>query len=119
MSSTFGLGLTWRHRVAIRDAAPYGAPSRLEGRLKPLHGSDVQDWLVANGLGGPGNVEAFLDDMVQRGMLRRLGKFLVQRQELAKRASSASGWADNSPLHFWYEALAGPPCPWYRAPAGE
>lgn len=103
--------MTWRVRCAIRDAAP----CRELGRLRPLHGSDVQDWLISLRPGYFAQAEDLLPDMCQRGMLRRMGRMLREHQERAARASSVTGVSD-SPVYYWYEALPGPPCQWYRLP---
>lgn len=107
--------LTWRVRCAIRDAAPVGSPNRLEGRLKPLHGSDVQDWIISLRPGYWADPADVLNDMCRRGMLRRLTFMPREHQEQARRASSVAGSVQDDPLCYWYEALPGPPCPWYRA----
>lgn len=106
--------LTWRVRIAIRDAAP----CREHGRLRPLHGSDVQDWIISLRPGYWADPADVLVDLVRRGMLRRMGRMLREHQQRACRASSVTGSAD-SPLYYWYEALPGPPCPWYRLPDPE
>lgn len=104
--------MTWRVRCAIRDAAP----CRELSRLRPLHGADVQDWIISLRPGYRADPADVLNDMCRRGMLRRMGRMLLERQELAARASSVTGSVQNDPLFYWYEALPGPPCPWYRLP---
>lgn len=74
-------------------------------RFTPVHGSDVQDWIIGLRRGvdeywaDPADV---LNDMVRRGLIRRGSKMLRQHQEVAERASA---FAYDSPFHYWYVAV--------------
>lgn len=74
-------------------------------RFTPVHGSDIQDWIIGLRCGpeeywaDPADVIA---DMVRRGLIRRGSKMMRQHQEVAYRAGS---WEYDSPFWYWYVAV--------------
>jgi hypothetical protein len=85
--------------LAIREAC--------SNRLKPTHGSDIQDFLISLRHGPESeqywcDPENMIEDMLRRGLLRRGMRMLREHQEVAQRASS---WRFDSPFHYWYTAV--------------
>lgn len=75
-------------------------------RFKPVHGSDIQDWIISL-RNGPDDYWAdprdVVQDMVRRGMIRRGSKMLRAHQELAVRTQAYQ--ISDDPLWYWYTAV--------------
>ena len=85
-----------RIRTAIRLAC--------SNRLRPVHGSDIQDWVIGLRPGYWACPEGVIADMLRRGLIRRGARMLRQDQEHADWAGGRHMRRD-SPFHYWYCAV--------------
>ncbi len=101
-----------RHAPIVRRTGPDTTADRIRfairlacsNRLRPVHGADIQDWVIGLRPGYMADPADIIADMVQRGLIRRGSKMPREHQALAERAGGKSMMWDN-PLHYWYCAV--------------